>query len=97
MTPQNIPVNELNSRDSVAVTDDAERWEPAMPGLRVLHSHQTESSESAHHVVGEPGVGVGSDSCDQESSAWNPRLTSITYALARLNSIEAQESMKRAV
>jgi hypothetical protein len=43
-----------------------------------------EASESAQISRGEACGGVGSDSCDQETRAWNPRFTSMNYALARL-------------
>jgi hypothetical protein len=43
-----------------------------------------ETRESAQSVSGEPGQGVGSENCDQETRTWNPRLESMNYALARL-------------
>jgi hypothetical protein len=97
MTPLNIPVNEQHNPDSVSIAAEAERCEPWMPGLQLVHSGQSESSEPAQCVAGEPGAGVGTDNCDGESMAWNPRLTSLSYALARLNSIETQDRLKRAV
>ena len=97
MTPHNIPVNEQNNRDSVSLAAEVERCEPVMPGLQLVQPCQSESSESAQCVAGEPDAGVGTDNCDGESSAWNPRLTSLSYALARLNSVETQDRLKRAV
>jgi len=97
MTPHNLPVNEQHNRDSVSIAVEAERYEPWMPGLQLVHPGQMESSESAQYVAGEPDAGVGTDNCDGESLAWNPRLTSLSYALARLNSSEMQQGLKRAV
>jgi hypothetical protein len=72
-------------QESIFCMDGTEyRHQPegSMPG-----PHSTlyiEASESAQMSPGEACGGVGSDSCDQETRAWNPRFVSMNYALARL-------------
>lgn len=73
--------------------DSADGTTDYMDGAERLHQREAihldlylrvEAHESAQAVSGEPRRGVGSESCDQETGAWNPRYASMNYALARL-------------
>jgi hypothetical protein len=44
-----------------------------------------DSSEAVQPVPGECILGDGTNGCDQETRAWNPRFISMNYALARVS------------
>ena len=79
MTHQNLH----DSTDHTnAFMDAAERLQPE--GIHPYSYLRIEAHESVQSVSGEPSQGVGSENCDQETRAWNPRYASMNYALARL-------------
>ena len=85
MTAPNTPLHHNVDQESIADTQERQmQFEGLMPTLRVLHSTWAESGESAQHTFGERSDGVGSENCDQETRAWNPRFMSMNYALARV-------------
>ncbi len=53
---------------------------------RSLAALEHDCGEDAQPVTGERMHGAGTNACDQETRAWNPRFMSMNYALARLSS-----------
>jgi len=85
MTAPNIPLHDSVDPESIAdMVEHHIQLDRLLPTLRILHTTWAASGESAQRAIGERCDGVGSESCDQETSAWNPRYTSMNYALARL-------------
>jgi hypothetical protein len=83
MTPQHTA--HYDHQESTSYSDlleDSLQLEGSAPHLYLYQPIEvSESTPSAH---GEPLGGVGSECCDQETLTWNPRYTSMNYALARL-------------
>lgn len=50
-----------------------------------LSAMRGDSGEDAQPVTGERIHGMGTNGCDQETHAWNPRFMSMSYALARVS------------
>jgi len=82
MTPQSTPYDQESTMD-IDLADCSLQAESSALPLRCLDSLYDEASESIQPARGEP-CGVGSQSCDQETRAWNPRYCSMNYALTRL-------------
>lgn len=82
MTPPDIHLSDYTDQ-ATTYADGGERRVQPEGSMHRLYL-PVEANESAQSAQGEPCAGVGSESCDQETRAWNPRYTSMNYALARL-------------
>ena len=77
--------DDLRQREGISPLHMEERL-PADYASRALAALPHDCGEDAQPVTGERLHGAGTNGCDQETRAWNPRFESMNYALARVSS-----------
>jgi len=76
--------DDLLVREGISPLEMEERLASADGTSSYLSALRDDCRETSQPVSGERIPGSGTDGCDQETRAWNPRFMSMNYALARL-------------
>lgn len=78
--------DDLRQREGVSPLEMEERLLTGDHAAHALAAQHHDCGEDAQPVAGERLHGAGTNGCDQETRAWNPRFESMNYALARVSS-----------